>query len=251
MAVSYPADGNAVCFQVEDESFWFKHRNRCIVESVKQFSPNGQILDIGGGNGWVARALIDAGFPTVLLEPGHEGAANARTHRQIPDVINATLEDAGLARSSVPAAGLFDVLEHIEDDRGFLATVADLLAPGGYLYLTVPAHRWLWSLADVDAGHFRRYSAKALRSQFERTGFDVQYLTYFFEPLVLPVFLLRTLPYAVGRSRRADPRMEHTGGSPRVSSNVERLLKREVGVIARRRTLITGTSCLLVARKSS
>jgi SAM-dependent methyltransferase len=250
MAISYPADGNAVCFLVEDDSFWFRHRNRCIVEAVTQFPPSGQILDIGGGNGWVARGLIDAGFRTALLEPGAEGAANARTHRRIPEVINAPLEEANLAKASLPAAGLFDVLEHIEDDAGFLAKVANLLQPGGYLYLTVPAHRWLWSLADVDAGHFRRYTAEGLRTHFERAGFDVQYLTYFFEALVLPVLLLRTLPYAVGLARRADPRMEHTGGSEKVSSRVERLLKREINVISKRRTLTTGTSCLLVARKS-
>jgi SAM-dependent methyltransferase len=251
MAISYPADGNAVCFLVEDDSFWFKHRNRCIVEAVTQFPPGGQILDIGGGNGWVARGLIDAGFRTVLLEPGQDGAENARTHRRIPEVINATLEDAGLPSASLPAAGLFDVLEHIKDDEGFLATLADLLQPRGYVYVTVPAHWWLWSLADLDAGHFRRYNVKRLREQFERAGFEVEYVTYFFEALVPPVFLLRTLPYAVGLSRRGDPRMEHTGGSARVSSHVERLLRREVSVIAGRRTLMTGTSCLVVARKRS
>jgi len=252
MAISYPADGNAICFQVEDNSFWFRHRNRCIVEAVTQFPPSGHILDIGGGNGWVARALIDAGFRTVLLEPGREGAENARRHRRIPEVINATLEDAGFASASVPAAGLFDVLEHIDDDAGFLRTVADLLEPGGYVYLTVPAHNWLWSLADVDARHFRRYTTDQLRERFERAGFAVQYVTYFFEALVPPVFLLRTLPYAVGlRGRRGDPHTEHTGGSPRVSAYIERLLSREVDVIAKRRTLTTGTSCLLVARKSS
>jgi hypothetical protein len=30
--VSYPAQGNAACLKVEDNSFWFRHRNRCIVK---------------------------------------------------------------------------------------------------------------------------------------------------------------------------------------------------------------------------
>lgn len=38
-AVSYPTDGNALCFQVEDSSFWFKHRNACITTLVKAFPP--------------------------------------------------------------------------------------------------------------------------------------------------------------------------------------------------------------------
>ena len=29
-AVSYPAHGNAASLAIEDRSFWFRHRNRCI-----------------------------------------------------------------------------------------------------------------------------------------------------------------------------------------------------------------------------
>lgn len=252
MAVSYPADGNAVCFQLEDGSFWFRHRNRCIAAAVAQFPPAGYILDIGGGNGFVARALIDAGYPTTLLEPGAEGAVNARTRRQIPDVIHATLEDAGLAAASVPAAGLFDVIEHIKDDQAFIARLAQLLQPGAMVYVTVPAHQWLWSETDVDAGHFRRYSTRQLRARFEEQGLTVQYETYFFEILLPPFLLMRTLPYRLGMTKHrsaGDYQQEHTAGGGRLSSWLQALLAWEVGAISRRQTMTTGTSCLLVARK--
>jgi len=254
MAVSYPADGNAVCFQLEDDSFWFRHRNRCITAVVGQFPPAGAILDIGGGNGFVARALIDAGYDATLVEPGAEGVLNARTHRKIPNVLHATLEDAGLAPGSVAAAGLFDVIEHIEDDGGFIARLRTLLTPGGLVYVTVPAHQRLWSATDVDAGHFRRYSVPELRERFERAGFDVLYATYFFEALVVPFYLMRTLPYALGLAKAraaSDYQTEHTAGGGLVSALLEKLLAREVGAIERRRTLMTGTSCLLVARKAA
>lgn len=29
-AVSYPEEGNEACFEIEDQSFWFRHRNDCI-----------------------------------------------------------------------------------------------------------------------------------------------------------------------------------------------------------------------------
>ena len=32
--VSYPEHGNAACLQIEDRSFWFRHRNRCIASVV-------------------------------------------------------------------------------------------------------------------------------------------------------------------------------------------------------------------------
>ena len=70
--ISYPNEGNNQCFEVEDHSFWFRHRNACIVELVKNFPPEGSgpIFDIGGGNGYVARGLMDAGWEVVLVEPG-------------------------------------------------------------------------------------------------------------------------------------------------------------------------------------
>ena len=49
--VSYPPRGNAACLEIEDRSFWFLHRNRCIVSLVRRFAPDGPLLDIGGGNG--------------------------------------------------------------------------------------------------------------------------------------------------------------------------------------------------------
>jgi 2-polyprenyl-3-methyl-5-hydroxy-6-metoxy-1,4-benzoquinol methylase len=76
--VSYPNEGNRDCLGIEERSFWFSHRNRCIAATVGKFPPQGAIFDIGGGNGFVARGLAEAGFEVVLVEPGEEGARNAR-----------------------------------------------------------------------------------------------------------------------------------------------------------------------------
>ena len=40
-AISYPEVGNKACFEVEDQSFWFRHRNDCIRELVRNFPPRG------------------------------------------------------------------------------------------------------------------------------------------------------------------------------------------------------------------
>lgn len=66
VALSYPSTGNDVCFSLEDTSFWFRHRNNCILEAVRRLPPQGEILDIGGGNGYV----LDERMPALLLEPG-------------------------------------------------------------------------------------------------------------------------------------------------------------------------------------
>ena len=68
-SVSYPEDGNQLCFDIEDSSFWFRHRNNCLLQAVNSLPPAGTFFDIGGGNGYVAQAIQNAGFETVLVEP--------------------------------------------------------------------------------------------------------------------------------------------------------------------------------------
>src|ERR1039458_6087671 len=81
-AVSYPEEGNALCFSVEDSSFWFGHRNRCILAAIKLFPPPGALFDVGGGNGYVARAIQESGLEVVLVEPGLAGVRNAFNPRK-------------------------------------------------------------------------------------------------------------------------------------------------------------------------
>ncbi len=251
-SVSYPEDNNAACFQIEDASFWFNHRNQCITTAVRRFPPAGFILDVGGGNGYVARGLMDAGYETVLLEPGVDGARNARRGRLLPHVINATLEEARLRAGSVPNIGLFDVLEHIEHDRSFVQQMFELMRPGGLLYLTVPSFNWLWSMSDVDAMHYRRYTRRSL-GEVLAGRFDVLYSTYLFQRLVPVSILVRALPYALGLARRKEAsayEADHAVGRKRLSDALKRVLAHEVSTIAAGKSLSMGSSLLVVARRA-
>ena len=109
-AVSYPDDGHDHCFSIEEDSFWFRHRNAVITDLARHFPPDGYFFDVGGGNGYVARGLESAGFPCVLLEPGGQGAANA-VARGVKNVVRSTLEDAHFEPASLGAVGLFDVID--------------------------------------------------------------------------------------------------------------------------------------------
>jgi len=247
-STSYPEEGSAICLSFEDDSFWFRHRNRCILAVVQRFHSRGTIWDIGGGNGFVSRSLLEAGFDVVLVEPSPAGVRTAR-ERGIPNVVCSTLEDAGFQPGSLEAMGLFDVLEHIEDDDGFLELLHRLLSPSGRLFLTVPAHGWLWSDNDRFSGHFRRYSAAPLRRLLAAHGFQVDYLTYFFRPLVLPVFLFRSLPSWLGVRTYdvATTRREHVPKPGRRRSLLESVFDREEWIFRQGRSLSLGTSILLAA----
>lgn len=251
--VSYPHDGNDACLVVENTSFWFQHRNHVISQLVTDFSPDEDFFDIGGGNGCVSEALQAAGLEVVLIEPGPDGAKNAK-QRGIRTVVQSTLEDAGFARDSIPSAGLFDVIEHIEDDAQFLKLIHRFLQPAGTLYVTVPTYQYLWSYDDVEAGHFRRYTHATISNLLKLCGFEIKYCSYFFSFLVAPVFLLRAVPSWLGLRRPAteeSTRNEHSTGGGFVHSIVQRLLNSELDKIRRRQQIRFGTSCVAVAEKVS
>ncbi len=207
----------------------------------------------GRGNGYVTRRLLDEGLDAVLLEPGATGAWNGKFHRKIPRVVCSAFQSAGFAANSIPAIGLFDVLEHIENDGDFLRNLHVALQPGGLLCITVPAHSWLWSSSDEVAEHFRRYSLKDLEEQL-RPLFSIEYGSYFFSALVLPIFCMRVLPAKLGLSRKGQvlsDATEHGTDSGMLSRILARLLRREVDRIRRNERIAFGASCLVLARKVS
>ncbi len=249
--VSYPSDGSERCFEVEDASFWFAHRQQIIVDALQRFEPRRDrpFIDIGGGNGHVSHGIAQAGYPVVLVEPSGVGARNARS-RGLGNVVCATLESAQFRPGSLPLAGLFDVLEHIEDDVAALKSVRCAMLPGGLVFLTVPAHGWLQSEDDVIAGHFRRYTCRSLARTLQSAGFEVVHSTYAFAVLVLPILLLRTVPSRLGLHSGFDAERQVKEHSSRgiLQRSVEAMLAQERRHLARGGTLAMGASCLAIGR---
>jgi SAM-dependent methyltransferase len=250
-AVSYPRDGNEECLDIEGHSFWFGHRNNVIISLVNAYFPGGPVFDVGGGNGYVAMALQKAGIDTVLIEPGPLGARNAKT-RGLKVVIHATLEDCEFRDETIPAFGLFDVLEHIENDLEFLQRLCRQLLPKGYLYVTVPAYNFLWSIDDDNAQHYRRYTTHRLTKRLESAGFTLRYCSYFFCVLVPAVFILRAIPSRFRIRRSIDVgsiKQEHAVPAGIAGFLLKQSLAYELQRIKRRRCLPIGTSCVAVVQK--
>jgi SAM-dependent methyltransferase len=248
--VSYPEDGHDICHAVESTSFWFGHRNRALRAVIESHPAPRDLpfVDVGGGNGFVAQMIQDLGYRTVMIEPGEAGVRFAR-ERGVEEIVQASIIDLEVHPASVGAIGLFDVLEHIEDDVAALRNLREMLAPGGRLYLTVPAHKALWSTIDVNAGHFRRYTRRSLRTALRAAGFDVPFVSYYFWPLPAPMYLLRVLPERLklrkGESREQRVSREHERSSP----VVQRALDLEARRFARGRIMPVGASVVAVAEK--
>ncbi len=248
--VSYPVAAHDGCFELEEDSFWFVHRNAVLLAALRASPPPGLLVDVGGGNGFVSKALEEAGWEVVLLEPGADGARHARA-RGLSLVARATWDEAGFLPATLGGVGLFDVLEHVADDRALVRSLERALLPGGRLYLTVPAHSWLWSEADRHAGHFRRYTRSSLGAALVGAGFAIERLTHFFSFLTLPVLLGRTLVGAFRKPRdlQARARQEHRPEGALKMATVKSLCRLELELLAHGRTLPAGSSLLAVARK--
>ncbi len=251
--VSYPDDGNSVCFEMEDMSFWYQHRNECLVAAMKANGFHKEFLDIGGGNGITALAMQNAGYEVTLVEPYPSGIENAKK-RGIRSTIQSTLEEyVAQGIGTAPAAGFFDVMEHIEDDQSFLKNINRLLTPGGQIMLTVPAFQSLWSENDVQLGHFRRYTLGQLSVLLAQAGFRVTYATYFFSLVWAPMWLTRVLPEKFGIKKDNTPdkkRNEHMAGRPGTARLLMRVLGWEINAIRNKTKIPFGTSCLIVAQKT-
>lgn len=252
---SYPESGNESCLKIEESSFWFRHRNNCIITLIKSFPPidNGAIFDIGGGNGYVSLGLINAGFDVITVEPGIKGALAAKK-RGIKNIICATANTAKFKQSSLPAVGLFDVVEHIKNDLDFLLSINAIMKKNSRLYLTVPSYSFLWSAEDDYAGHYKRYNLKNISQVIRSAGFQVEYSTYFFRFLPFPIFFYRTLPYKIGLAKKKKSTnaisSEHATEGGVMRSLFNRLLISEIHSINRKETMAFGGSCLIAARKT-
>jgi SAM-dependent methyltransferase len=247
-AVSYPQEGHDTCFGVEDSSFWFAHRNRCIAAVVSRFPPpaGSPIVDVGGGNGYVARMLQGMGHRTILVEPGDAGVRNARG-RGLPELVQASTGDLDFVPGSVGAIGLFDVIEHIPDDAATLRSFHPMLAPQGRIYATVPAHAWLWSSADEHAGHQRRYTRRSIADLFLQCGFEPDFASYYFWPLPAPMLVKRVLLERIAGRRDNAGRAKSEHGAP--GAWIDRLLSWEAARLRRGRTIPMGASCIVAATK--
>jgi len=252
--VSYPNESRELLNEIEDNSFWFNHRNKVIISVVERRLPKGSVFfDVGGGNGYVASALQRAGYEAVLFEPAIIGAEFAKK-RNIEYIFCAFFDRHIIKKNSIPALGLFDVIEHIENDSGFLSEVYELMAEDGMIFITVPAYNKLWSKSDDRAGHFRRYNLEELKEKLEATGFTINYATYFFSVLLLAVYFFRVIPYKINKRNGKKKSEEKTKKQARKTHQnfflSELLLKSEFNRIKQNKSLKFGGSVLIVAEKN-
>jgi SAM-dependent methyltransferase len=239
--------------QVEEEHFWFLARRQLIAQEVRRALPDWDrrpLFDLGCGSGGLLAYLERAGFTIAAGCDAHVQALQIARRRTAAPLV---LVDEGRLPPLAPGVrllGMFDVLEHLDDDRDVLGWVHGVLAPGGALVLTVPAHPFLFDEMDRLAHHRRRYRRRELRDKLRGAGFEVRTLTSFMAPLVPPLMALRS---ARRLTRLLRPRETWTlSAELRVVPGLNGLLRAVLAVergLLRLAPMPFGTSLLAVAVK--
>ena len=99
-----------------------------------------RVLDVGCGAGLLTEALAKRGHEVLGLDAAGAALAAARAHAEGQGLRVAYRE--GLAEELLaegmrfPAITALEVIEHVPDPAGFVATLAGLLEPGGSLFLS-------------------------------------------------------------------------------------------------------------------
>lgn len=223
------------------ESWWFDTRNQIIYKHFESKSKTEVLWDIGSGPGIVSKYLQEHGKRCIAIEPNRQGVIFSAKRGVIS--IESNLQSLCLPSASIHQIGLFDVLEHVEDRQNLLSEIKRVLTSSGELLITVPALNFLWSAADEHAGHFVRYSRKKLERELNANGFKLKESHYFFSTLVLPLLLLRAIPYRLGIKQPIDDYslLKQNGGK------LGKLL--QVIEVRLNRSFLIGTSLFAVAEK--
>ncbi len=235
---------------LEEKNFWFRSRNKLIIWALGKYRPNFRsFLEIGCGTGYVLSGIKTA-FPNRQLfgsEIFSTGLSFAAKRLMASKLMQMDARAIPF-NDEFDAIGIFDVLEHIEEDGHVLKQIHLALKPEGLIFVTVPQHKWLWSKFDVDDCHVRRYSAGELPNKLETAGFRVLRSTSFVS-LLLPAMMISRLMINKKSAKSLDS-LDEMRISPWLNTILSYILDLESWLISLGINFPFGGSRLVVALKS-
>jgi SAM-dependent methyltransferase len=226
------------------DHFWMEWRFEALKQRLHLLPPASEpFLEVGCGHGVFRQQFeeqlgyrvdgCDLNIAALqAAAPGRGRLLVYNIHDRHPDLVR-----------RYSAVFLMDVIEHIDDDTGFLESAVAHARPGATIVINVPAHQWLHSRYDRVLGHVRRYSRRTLTAVIERAGLQPVSVDYWGLSL-MPLLFARKLLVLFSSS---DEIVRH--GFQPSSEAVNRMLKRvkdkEIRLLP---SPISGASLLAVAR---
>jgi len=173
--------------RLENEHWWYRARRTILERARDRFvGETGRALTIGVGAAREAEMLAKRSRLVAIDRAPIDPACVEFSLATRANALSLPFTDGAF-----DAVFIFDVLEHIEGDDLVLNEIHRVLSSEGKLLVTVPAFMFLYGRQDVVSEHKRRYRLRPLSALLERTGFAVDYATYFNTLLFPPIAALR------------------------------------------------------------
>ena len=162
--------------------WWFQARKKIIETVIKKnvLKKNISILDFGSGSGVNINMLSKYGHVTIY-EP-HLFTRNY-LRRKFNSKKYSVIKK--YTKKKFDLILLADVLEHIKNDKKIIRSLSKNLKKNGFILITVPTYKILFSKKDLILGHYRRYSKTEILNLFRK--FKTVRLTFFNSILFLPI----------------------------------------------------------------
>jgi SAM-dependent methyltransferase len=154
------------------------------LEPAQAAVPDGRrlsLLEIGCATGALLSAFSEAGWEATGVEVGPSMAAYARSTFGL-NVIQGTLETAGLPAGAFNAVVATHLVEHLNDPRSFLREVRRTMRPDGALWLVTPnaagfqarlkGAQWRSAIRD----HLYLFSVRTLSALLTDEGYSVDHV---------------------------------------------------------------------------
>jgi 2-polyprenyl-3-methyl-5-hydroxy-6-metoxy-1,4-benzoquinol methylase len=176
--------------------FWMIWRFEFLISQLKKnkinITKNLKIMDLGCGNGILSNQLekkfkikidrIDGNEETLKLNKNVNGKLicyNIKDKKQN-------------FKNKYDIIFIFDVIEHVKNDLGFLENALFHLKSNGIIIINVPSIKVLFSKYDHAVGHLRRYDISnfnILENRLKIKKISISYWGF----ILLPILLLRKL----------------------------------------------------------
>jgi 2-polyprenyl-3-methyl-5-hydroxy-6-metoxy-1,4-benzoquinol methylase len=153
-----------------------------ILDELEPFRGDGRLLDVGCSIGLFLHLAQERGWSGRGLEFSERAIGFARDEFGL-ELVDRPLAEAGFDAASFDVVTLLSVLEHATDPRRMLRECAEVLRPGGGLFLIVPnagslACRVLHERAATFDGrnHLVYFTPQTLQAMLEAEGYEVELL---------------------------------------------------------------------------
>ena len=185
-------------YDLEKDYWWFVGLRKMVVNLLSnEIKTNsiGKMLDVGCGTGALMDDMKDNAQDLWGIDINAQAIefCKQRGHENLIQVDASGIPFPDEEFDTVTAIG---IIEHIEDDKGFVKELARVTKTGGKLILVSSSFQFLWSMHDVANEHKKRYFLRELDAIMKEQGFQKlrsSHFNFFLFPLIAPMLIIHKM----------------------------------------------------------